>query len=80
MQSRHNERKTMDGIYFAIDSGYHEPSIGELSREAMQIDADVCANQPCDCGHVGMRYIPMVRNGSYLAFAVCPKCGRQEEF
>lgn len=51
------------------------------SREAEQIDASVCAESDCDeCGHHGMRYQPYTQNGSYRAFAVCPRCKHSVEF
>jgi hypothetical protein len=49
--------------------------------DAAQIDADVCADSSCsECGHRGLEYHPRVKPGSYRAFAVCPKCGNEEEF
>ena len=52
------------------------------SRNAAEIDAEVCREARCTCGHVGLEYWPFIhpQHRSYRAFAVCPKCGRPQEF
>ena len=41
------------------------------SREAERIDSAMCAEAQCEnCGHVGMRYWPLSKAGSYRAFAM----------
>jgi ribosomal protein L40E len=60
------------------DRGYRAKA---PTHQAAHIDAEVCARSKCrKCGHHGMRYEPWSRPGSYLALAVCPRCGHQEEF
>ena len=61
-----------------FDQGYrpHAPTC-----KAEDIDAQVCAQAKCRrCHHKGMRYEPWTRKDSYIAIAVCPSCGYQEEF
>ena len=64
-------------MYFS-DSAYKpQPP----NHRAADIDREVCANSRCrKCGHHGLNYEPWSRPGSYIAFAVCPNCGHQEEF
>ena len=54
---------------------------GAPSKEAAQIDREVCAESICPtCGHQGLTYHPWHKPGSYRAFATCPNCGHFDEF
>jgi len=51
------------------------------SHEVYGIDAEVAAGCMCKrCKHKGLRYQPYNKPGSYIAMAICPKCGQEEEF
>ena len=52
---------------------------GAPSPEAEQIDSEMASRMTCECGN-GMRYDAWHRPGSYIALAVCPKCGREVAF
>lgn len=48
-----------------------------------QADALSCGRSACaGCGHVGLHYQPFTRRepASYRGFAICPSCGRADEF
>jgi DNA-directed RNA polymerase subunit M/transcription elongation factor TFIIS len=56
-------------------------TLGAPSVDAAAIDSEVCQESICPkCGNDGMDYEPWHKDGSYRAFAVCPKCGYREEF
>jgi hypothetical protein len=53
------------------------------SAEAQREDAQICREWPCEgCGHLGLSYRPFwnAAEHSYRPMAVCPQCGRVEEF
>lgn len=53
------------------------------SKIAGDIDEKVCKQANCpDCGHVGLDYQPYYDpdTNKYIAYAVCPTCGYQNEF
>lgn len=48
---------------------------------ATEIDEQVAAGATCTaCGHAGLVYRGYRREGSYLAFCICPSCDHCEEF
>lgn len=45
------------------------------------IDIQVCTDTSCsECGHKGLKYAGFKKDGSYRAFAICPKCDEAIEF
>lgn len=67
---------SMAGLLLALD-GYRPQAPTALAAEE---DGDMVRRLECGgCEHVGLDYRPYSRPGSYLAFAVCPACGRWEE-
>jgi hypothetical protein len=60
---------------------------GAPTREAAEIDSDVCAGADCSgCRRLGLEYRPFFRparrdsESCYIALAVCSACGLVEEF
>jgi transcription elongation factor Elf1 len=63
---------------YVRDYGY---KWGVPSSEAATLDRQVCSESKCEeCGHEGLSYQPIHKEGSYIAFAVCPQCGAAHEF
>jgi len=61
--------------------GYVDGPPPRMHPENLAIDQRVCREADCDnCGHHGLRYRAYHRQGSYLAFAICPACFHCAEF
>jgi hypothetical protein len=53
----------------------------KISREAEEIDKQVCEEATCTCGHKGLRYIPRwSERGGYAPVSKCPECKEEVEF
>jgi hypothetical protein len=69
--------------YELIEMGYVPNA---PSNDANEIDNKGCENAKCNsCGHKGLIYFPMTKFketylvDSYIAFAICPVCRKEEE-
>lgn len=75
------EAKTTPGAHLDLLARGYSPE--PPTFEAEGIDRAVCEEDHCTkCHHEGMVYRPYTRRGSrfsYIAFAVCPACGYEEE-
>ena len=54
---------------------------GAPSAEATKIDRMIASRSICNSCHIqGMEYAPYSKEGSYRAFAICPRCKYFIEF
>jgi hypothetical protein len=62
-----------------FEAGYRLGTPPHITHDTRAIDAQVCREMACPCGHFGMTYYPFKKGTAYVAVARCPDCHHQEE-